>query len=233
MQTHEIEQSVSTGTTTRIAKLLPDVSKGDKKALDELVTIAEERLLRLIRGKKTSFPGAEQTGMILSDLYLRLRKAVENHKLSDLQHPAGFWKIAADNVKYILLDMARARKRENDRRRGHDVGDAAGSTPADRDDERPADEFRGGPIDPIEAIADSTRMGPVFCLLRQEVLDSVQRLPEPHQTIISMYYYLGLTHREIAKILQPSQPHLHERKVGRIIDQAEEMLRPVLGGNDA
>lgn len=243
MNSREPELSDRFGTTTdKIARLLPDVSQGDPKALDELVTLAHQRLLQLIRGKKAEFPGEpvgrgyrgdEQTGIIFSDLYLRLRQAVVNRKLSELKHPAGFWKIAASNVMYILLDMARARQREKDRRHGQGAGNVTDSTSAAGDEPRRAHEFLDGPVDPIEAIAESTRLGPESCLLRQEVLDSVQQLPEPHQTVISMYYYLGMTQREIALILQPTQPHLHERKVGRLLDQAEEQLRPGLGGDDA
>ncbi len=201
----------SMGATTRAIKvLLPGIRAGNPDALKELVTIAYLRLEDLIRGKKQIFAGPaagrgprgdEQTGIIMTELYVRLRNAVDNQKLSELTHPAGFWKVAADNVVYILLDMARQRGRL----------------------------FEDG--NAVEEAAESTRQGPEFQLLRQEVLEAVQQLPEPHQTVIKLYFYSGLSQRDIADVHQPAASGLYERKVGRIIDEAKDMLRLKLGHN--
>ncbi len=257
------------GTTQAIADLLPAIRRGEKWAIDEVVTIAYVRLEQLIRGKKAIFAGGiahrnyrgdEQTGHILSELYERLRRAVEARKFSDLQHPAGFWKIAADHVMYILLDLARDRKKQRDRQSGQqgDKSDDTGQSSRNdddshlggpvslevgqggpggggrvaavsRDDSQLKEEPVLRPSDPIEQIADYRQESAEFYMLRQEVLEAISRLPEPHKTVISMYYYVGATQREISEILLPAEPHLNERKVGRIIDQAEDMLRPLLG----
>ena len=245
----------SVGPTTRaIAQLLPGVRRGDQAALNELVTIAHSRLVQLVRRMKGIYAGKvadrhyrgdEQTGVILSHLFIRLRNAVESQKLSELNHPAGFWKIAADNVMYILLDMARDRKRDRERRHGQDNvlsldaeqfsgsdnharGGRRGAVATAEEDSRSNDFARDRPIDPLEQIDDQDLESSEDYMSRQEVIEAVRQLPEPHRTILSMYYYLGLTQREILEILESSEPHLHERKVGRIIDQAEEKMRPVM-----
>lgn len=252
------------GTTTRtIAELLPAVRRGDRQAIDEVVSIAYERLVQLISAKKTIFIGApmiaqryyrgdEQTGHIISELYERLRKAVEGRKLSDLQHPAGFWKIAADHVMYILLDLARDRKKERGRQgpsgeKRFSDSDSSGAAAPVRDDGR-RDGGMGGAVasprhdsqyqepvgrawSPIEQVPDGQVDEVELHILRQDVIEAIGRLPEPHQSVLSMYYYLGATQREISQMLLPVEPDMYERKVGRIIVQAESMLRPMLAGH--
>lgn len=244
-------------TTSAIAQLLPDIRRGDQTALDELITVAHSRLVQLIQRKKAGFAGAvanrnyrgdEQTGVIYSNLYTRLRNAVEGQKLSELNHPAGFWKIAADNVMRILQTMAQDRKRERERRHGsHEAlnpnsgcslgydsqgerGRRGGVATTEGDSQSNA--FVGDrPVDPMEQLPDQNLESHDDFMSRQEVIAAVRQLSEPHRTILSMYYYLGLTQREISEILESSEPHLHQRKVGRIINQAEEMLRPFLDDN--
>lgn len=208
------------GTTTRaIEQLLPAVRRGDIKAINDVIAIAHDRLIQLIQGKRLSFApgiakryyrGDEQTGHILSELYERLRKAVDSQRLSKLEHPAGFWKIAADHVRFILLDETRKRKLERRRAEGpcSATSDSSGN--------------------PIDQLLDQRYEDARSPLLRMEILDAIGKLPEPHQTILELYYYLGATQREISDILLPDQPDMYERKVGRIIDQAERMLGPLL-----
>lgn len=237
-----VDRSGSIGTNTKIAKLLPALRRGDREAIDEVIEIAYNRLEQLIRDKKIIFAGGmarrnyrgdEQTGHIMSELYLRLRKAVEGHKLGQLRHPAGFWKIAADHVMFILLDLARTRKRERERGRpAHSQSDDSQPDDSQPDDSQRDDSRQSGANgpapSPIELVVDPRPDDVEHYILRQEILEAIDRLPEPHRTVLSMYYYLGASQREISEVMLADEPNMYERKVGRIIEQAEEMLRPLL-----
>lgn len=249
------------GLTTKVADLLPELRAGNMDAIDQLVSLAHERLLQIIRGKKYKFAGGvapryyrddEQTGHIFSELYARLRKAVETEKLTELHHPAGFWKIVADHVRYILLDLARQRKHERMRYQQSfartnvtelpETGmaiQAAGFIDSNVTVQQPEpNDLAGG--DPTYRTEISQRNSLAHVPdyrhetvdnvnLRLDLLGAIGQLEEPHQTVFSMYYLFGKRQSEISELLRPEMPDLYERKVSRVLTEARDTVRSILG----
>ncbi len=249
------------GLTTKVSDLLPELRAGNMDAIDQLVSLAHERLLQIIRGKKYKFSGGvspryyrddEQTGHIFSELYARLRKAVETEKLTELHHPAGFWKIVADHVRYILLDLARQRKHERMRYQQSsmrtvetelpEIGLAtqtAGSIDSNviAQQPEPNDIAGGDPtyrtevsqVHSLDHVPDHRHETVDNLLLRLDLLGAIGQLEEPHQTVFSMYYLFGKRQSEISELLRPEMPDLYERKVSRVLAEARDSVRSILG----
>lgn len=82
-------------------------------------------------------------------------------------------------------------------------------------------------IDPLEAVPDIHAPDPAENLSRQQLLDAItaylERLPERKRLVIVLYYYEGLTFREIGELLQ-----LTESRVCQIHAKVLEALRTYL-----
>lgn len=83
------------------------------------------------------------------------------------------------------------------------------------------------PADPAEELPDSTAVPPAEQLSRQQLVNAItaylERLPERKRLVIVLYYYEGLTFREIGELLQ-----LTESRVCQIHAKVIEELRHYL-----
>jgi RNA polymerase sigma factor (TIGR02999 family) len=92
----------------QITDLLVNWRKGDKAALDELMPLVYDELHRLAhRYMKRERPGQTlQTTALVNEAYLRL---VDSKEI-DWQDRAHFFAIAAQIMRHLLVDRARARR---------------------------------------------------------------------------------------------------------------------------
>jgi len=95
-------------TAHQVTKLLIDWSNGDKTALDELMPLVYEELRRLAHHymSRERVGHTLQTSALVNEAYLRL----VNRKDVHWQNRAHFFAIAAQLMRTILVDHARARQ---------------------------------------------------------------------------------------------------------------------------
>ncbi len=95
----------------------------------------------------------------------------------------------------------------------------------------PVEEGEEDATDPLEEVPDPNAVEPLDRLAREELLAHIMRyleqLPERKRLVIVLYYYEGLTFREIGELLQ-----LTESRVCQIHAQVLEELRRHLRAHD-
>src|SRR5262249_20296679 len=108
---------MSTQGPVEISALLRAWSAGDRAALDQLTNLLYDELRRMARRYMCDErPGVTlQTTALVNEAYLRLMDATH----VDWQHRAQFFALAAQIMRHILVDAARARR--SDKRGGEAV----------------------------------------------------------------------------------------------------------------
>jgi RNA polymerase sigma-70 factor, ECF subfamily len=162
--------------STNITQLLVAWSHGDRAALDALTPLVQQKLHRLaVRYMAGERPGhiLDATALV-NEAYLRLIE------LDDMpwQNRAHFFGIAAQMMRRILVDMARARGRAK-RGRGQfqvSLSDAAGV--------------------PVAKSADLVAL--------DDALKSLETIDSRKSRVIEMRFFGGLSLEEVACVLQVS-----------------------------
>jgi len=100
---------VNTTSTTDVTELLLQWNRGDRAALDRLMPLIYSELRRLARRKMRYEDQAHtlQPTALVSDIYLRL----VDQKRVNWQNRAHFFGVAAQIIRRVLVDHARARRR--------------------------------------------------------------------------------------------------------------------------
>src|SRR6266487_1580933 len=99
-----------------ISELLVDWSGGDREALDEIMPLVYDELRRLAHRYMARERGANtlQTTALVNEVYLRLI----NERGMKWQNRSHFFAVAAQLMRFILVDYARAHARQ---KRGGDA----------------------------------------------------------------------------------------------------------------
>lgn len=160
----------------QITQLLLDWSGGNKAALDELMPIVFDDLRRLaqhyMRGQKAGH--TLQTTALVNEAYLRLVDS-DQVRWQDRTH---FFAIAAQLMRHVLVDSARAR---NSRKRG---GEHLKITLDER----------------IEASSEND----LDFVELDEALNDLAKLSERQSKVVELRYFGGLKENEIAETLNIS-----------------------------
>jgi RNA polymerase sigma factor (sigma-70 family) len=188
--------------TTSLLEMLTRYRDGDTSALDALLRRIGERLERLARKMLRNYPIVrehEQTEDVLHNALMRLTRALQAVAPSST---AGFFGLAAEQIRRELLDLARYHRR----RRGinQPFADAA------------------GPVDLMDPNAPDPRDLDRWQLLHE----AVERLPAELREVFSLTFYHGWTQAEMARLLGVSA-----RQVGRLWGRACSRLNEMLGGD--
>jgi RNA polymerase sigma factor (sigma-70 family) len=157
---------------------------GDASAVDELLSFASERLLRLTRKLLGAYPRVrrwQQTDDILQNSLVRLRRALRISTVSSARH---FLNLAALQIRRELIDMGRKYKR---------LDQAHETDPSQKRLGRESDQRKS---------ADSTLLD--FFLL-------VERLPKEEQEICNFLFVDGMTPAEASLRLGVSESTLRRR----------------------
>ncbi len=82
------------------------------------------------------------------------------------------------------------------------------------DDLWPGDENPENNLQPVETIEDKTSPNPELYAHRQErkrvMAEAIERLPEKERLVVTLYYYEGLTAKEISQVLGVSQSRISQ-----------------------
>ncbi len=151
--------------------------RGDRAALDELMPVVYDELHRIAhRYIAQQSPGHTlQTTALLHEAYLRLAGQEEKH----WENRAHFFGVAAQAMRHILVDYARAQLRDK----------------------------RGGGAQRI-SLDDALTLGPEHSaelIALNDALTDLAKLDERQSRIVELRFFGGLTEPEIATLLQVPQ----------------------------
>jgi RNA polymerase sigma factor (sigma-70 family) len=199
------KRNTRAGCSHKICRMIDDASihlqalidragTGDRTARQELLTLACDRLRRLVaRIFRESFPALRERhelDSVVHETWLRLAQALE---AANPPTVADFFRLAAHKIRQVLLDMA-DKQRRLATREAIGLSDVAAAPP-------------DGTYNPAR-LAEWT-----------EFHRRVDALPADQRTVFEMHYYLGLPQAEVARVLE-----LHPRKVSYLWIEATETL---------
>ena len=155
-----------------VTNLLLDWSKGDQSALERLMPIIYEDLLRLARARlsRENRECTLQPTALVHESYLRL---ADETKLQ-WQNRAHFYAIAANTMRRVLIDYARKRNAE---KRG------------------------GGMRITLQTGMDFAQERAPDCLALDEALKKLAKVDERKSRAIELKYFGGMTTEEIGSVL--------------------------------
>jgi RNA polymerase sigma factor (sigma-70 family) len=199
----------SSGHTAEMQIRLDRLRGGDGRALDELLTIARDRLARLARKMLKGYPGVarwEQTDDVSQNVLIRLDRALRAVVPAT---PRDFFRLAAAQIRRELIDLAR-----------HYYGargvGAHHSSRAGRDGSTGSE---AGPLSP-----DST-FDPRRLAAWAEFHDAIGAMSEADRELFDLLWYQGLTQAEAASVLGVAERTVHSRWLA-----ARVRLNDSLGG---
>jgi RNA polymerase sigma-70 factor (ECF subfamily) len=159
-----------------VTQLLEQWNHGDREALDKLMPLIYEELHKMAkRYMSQQNPGHTlQTTALIHEAYLRMVKQKEKH----FQNRAHFFGVAAQAMRHILVDYARARQ--------------AGK--------------RGGGVRPVSleeaALVSPERAGELVAF--DEALKELEELSQRQSRVVELRYFGGLSVDETATVLKVS-----------------------------
>jgi RNA polymerase sigma-70 factor (ECF subfamily) len=156
-----------------ITQLLVAWGKGDRAALDRLMPIVHAELRRLAHGSMRREPAGHilQTSALVNEAYLKL----VNERAVCWQDRAHFFAVAAQMMRRILVDFARAR---NAAKRG------GGAIRVSLDEAAAASEQRAADLVALD-----------------EALERLARIDERRSRVTEYRYFAGLSVEETATVL--------------------------------
>ena len=160
----------------RLTQLLVAWSDGDQKALDELFPLVYEELRQMARRQmRRERPGHTlRTTALVNDAYLRL----VDQRVVRWQNRAHFFAIAAQMMRRILVDHARAKRYE---KRG------------------------GGAVHvPIEEAAVLAHGKEAEIIALDEALHALAEIDPRRARVVELRYFGGLSNEEIGEVLKVS-----------------------------
>ena len=159
-----------------VTELLEQWNHGDREALDKLMPLIYEELRKMARRyMNQQKPGHTlQTTALIHEAYLRMVKQKEKH----FQNRAHFFGVAAQAMRQILVDYARARHTTK----------------------------RGGHARPVSleeaALVTQERAGELIAF--DEALQELATLSERQGRVVELRYFGGLSVEETATVLEVS-----------------------------
>ena len=201
-----------TVTSSRVEHLLSELREGKLEARNELLEIAQDRLIAVTKKIKRSFPQVgrwEQTEDVFQNASLRLFKALSKTEPDSALH---FYRLAALQIRRELLDMARRYDG------AHGIGKNHQSQPVQSD--KSSDGY--APFEGIETTYD-----PNVVSQWGEFHAAVDELPEDEKAVVDLIWYhdkskadaakeIGVDVRTIRRRWQRARLALHERLQGEI-----------------
>ena len=173
--------------TQQFTQLLHEWSGGRKEALDQLMPVIYDELRRLA-GKYLYSERRDHTlraTALVNEAYLRLVSSDVNYQ--DRVH---FYAVAARTLRHILVDYAKARKRE---KRGGGLENV--------------------PLEEAILVGPETDRGLVEL---DEALNALAEHDAKKAKVVELLYFGGLTYDEAAEVLEVSRATVHrEMKVAK------------------
>ncbi len=185
----------STG-TLKLEECIQRLNAGDALARSELLNLTCDRMLRLTRRIKQSFPAVgrwEQTEDVCQNASLKLYEALNDVVLSDARH---YFRLAAKKIRETLLDLSR-----------HYQGPlGTGANHATMPPAAAHESFFANPLDVGELTTDPRRIAEWT-----EMHTVIESLPEESREMFDLLWYHELPQEEVAKMIGISTRQVKRR----------------------
>ena len=207
------------GNTTRIGELLQRVEAGDRAAREELLAESQHRLTLLASKMLKQFPrlvqqGRVETGLVLNDALLKLYNSFDQLQI---QSPEHFINLAAQKIRFCLLDLARKYKAEMGAIQRDPAHDGVSQAIA------PEAAGHGDALDDLADPASLKRDN----LSEEDWADfhlAVERLSQDELQVFTLRYYGNWSREETATILGVNEKTV-SRRYGRALDELARLLK--------
>ncbi|MCC9608308.1 sigma-70 family RNA polymerase sigma factor [Blastopirellula sp. JC732] len=177
--------------TELIENRIQKLKRGDSEARNELLQLAEDRLVAMTRKIKRDFPDLGRwidTNDVFQQAAIRLLRSLDAVELNDARH---FFRLAAQKIRFELIDLMRkfygpegmGRKHQSAARRLQDSEGAHANLADDQaaiDDPRDMDE------------------------LRMDLFEAVDSLPADEREVVDLLMFHNLTQEEAAQVIGKS-----------------------------
>ncbi len=161
-----------------VTRILEAIEQGEPKAAEKLLPLVYEELRRLAAAKMAQqAPGQTlQATALVHEAYLRLTGGARDQ----WQDRAHFFRAAAEAMRCILIENARRKSRWK----------------------------RGGRLERVEleGLELAADTPPDTLLVVQEALERLAATDASMAELVKLRFFIGLTHREAAKVLGLSEP---------------------------
>ncbi|TWT90754.1 RNA polymerase sigma factor [Pseudobythopirellula maris] len=195
--------------TSEVERLLGRLRDGDDSARAELLQAACDRLMRITRTIKRTFPKVgrwEQTEDVFQNASMRLYQAMESVEIADARH---FYRLAAMQIRREMIDLSRRYQGPLGQGANHQTQMA---TPADQSG---AMKFEAAEVtNNPQAVAEWG-----------EFHEAIERLPADEREVTELLWYHGLPQQEAADLLG-----VDVRTIKRRWRSARLALHEALGG---
>jgi RNA polymerase sigma-70 factor (ECF subfamily) len=195
---------MSETTLTRLQSCLERLRAGQAEARNELISHAHGRLTALARRIFQDFPklrSAVETGDVVNDAYLRLRRTLEQVWPENVRD---FFTLAALQIRRVLLDLVRQREGRDGERRPP-VALTSQDCPSG--------------AEPAETTYEPSRLA-----AWREFHEAVEKLPPEEREAVDLLWYQELSQEAAAELLG-----VDKSTVKRRWRRAREKLAHVLG----
>lgn len=204
--------SYDSNAAAEIEKCIARAKDGDATAREDLISLANDRLMALSRKLKRGFPRVgrwEQTEDVCQMASLKLFDALAATDVQDSRH---FFRLAAKKIRETLIDLARHYQG------AHGVG-------ANHATQMPAPAGSTSPGSLMDNAGEMTQ-NPQQLAQWQELHEGIDKLPEELREMFDLLWYNELSQDEAAKIVGVST-----RQVKRRWRDAKLALSEALGGD--
>lgn len=167
--------------STLINALLAKIKTKESKAREELIAHSLDRLQRLSRKMFRKHPNLctlEQTDDIVQKLVIKLHKMLDDLIPEDT---ASYFKLASQNLRWVLLDLARSSLARNKAKNSGDM-----STSVKNNKLLNTKDPDGGPSNYAEWT---------------EFYEKIELLPDEHKQLFNLLWFQGLSQADAAKFL--------------------------------
>jgi len=178
--------SEPSSSTIKVEECIARLNDGDSLARGELLNLTCDRLMRLTRHIKKSYPAVarwEQTDDIFQQASLKLYEALQDVELNDARH---YFRLAAKKIRETLLDLARHYQGPQG------VGANHATAPPQRADQSQAPT----PLEAGELTCDPGRVAEWT-----EMHRVIESLPPESKEMFDLLWYHDLSQEEAAKIV--------------------------------
>lgn len=192
--------------TTAIQRCVEQLNTNASGAREELLRIAYDRLLAMIRGLITRYPGLrrwEQSDDVLQNVQIRLLRCFDQVPIASAREFLG---LAATNMRRELIDLARHHFGKEGAGKNHatPLGDGIPiSMPAGRDHD------------------------PAILAEWAELHDHVAQLPGEEREVMDLHWYHDLSQHEAAAILGVSVKTVKRRWMAAKVRLAARLGRTI------
>jgi RNA polymerase sigma factor (sigma-70 family) len=172
------------GNTTQIQDCLERLRAGDEAARDELFQWSSDRLFRLARKLRGTYPSLRhcETDDVFQDAMLRLHKALKDISPDNVRDWTG---LAGLQIRRVLLDTLRHQRGPEGTAANVQTGGIGGD---------------GSTSSPGREPAAGTA-GPATLAQWTEFHELVDRLPPEFREVFHQHYYYGLSEAETGEVL--------------------------------